>query len=789
MRQLDNYDKFTDNNGNPLVGSLTFCKKGTSTQETIYSWDSENEKYVVLNPVQFISIDGRPNTQIFLSDVDYTIYVKKYIGGGDMHTDTDPTHWTNEYSFNNLYDVFGFEYTNDVGLGLFVFENLQDMKSTIAVDMYSDSMVVALAGWATKGDKPITHYYWDANCSENATDVEYVKPQWVTGNGRWVLINEFEQGFDVRNAGCFPTTTSAGDVEQTYALQRANAYCVKYGLKMIIPHTLGSQASCYKISNLIINARTYVMDGVRLYTPDSATLGFLTADNVGRNYPFICRDNSNTGTWSVQADVVYTSWFLNQATNKENWRPSITALSKLVYNKKFDTTYDGNNNHFVFSNIEVDFLVDSYEYFEFTECSFTSNMHIDNPCSFVRCDVEGYIFTAGANIRQMSFTDCVSDIDSWANTTRYLYFAEKNGFTEIDLHGRVTDMDYTSYGCPFGLIRNAVFSGAFKIKTGVTDLILENCAFDNFIIEDNTSIQNIYFRSCDVNIANPNMEKFSEASVTAKNSEFSGDRFYAKSFGIDNCILGNVIYVYADDEVGFLLVEDSIVGDAIYVESDVGFNVKINGNRFGVNGGIVLRSVSTSAYFEESYFCNNVIMSNNGQNRYWISTTSVAGFNKADIGAYVYRNNIGANKDGHKNSFVVKVPYVGDGDTVPTGVTKYIQQIGNNSNNCKLYGFTIDDLLFTFGEDLKSKVLVDIKPRTLANVVVEYDSNKAVDNTIVHMEADSVIYGIGTGASEPVFNGSFGTGVHEDYLYLDHNYVNNGDEVTFILSAERIEDI
>lgn len=785
MRQLDNYDKFTDNNGNPLVGSLTFCKKGTSTQEAIYSWDSENEQYVVLNPVQFISIDGRPDTQIFLSDVDYTIYVKKYIGGGDMHTDTDPTHWTNEYSFNNLYDVFGFEFTNDVGLGLFVFENLQDMKSTIGVDMYSDSMVVALAGWTTKGDKPITHYYWDANCSETATDVEFVKPQWVTGNGRWVLINEFEQGFDVRNAGCFPTATSAGDAEQTYALQRANAYCVKYGLKMIIPHTLGSQASCYKISNLIITARTYVMDGVRLYTPDSATFGFLTADNVGRNYPFICRDDSNTGTWSVQADVVYTSWFLNQATNKENWRPSITALSKLVYNKKFDTTYNALNDHFVFSNIEVDFLTDSYEYFEFTECSFVGNMHIANPCSFVRCNVEGYIFTAGVNIRQMSFTDCVSDVDSWANTTKYLYFAEMNGFTEIDLHGRITNIDYTSYGCPFSVIRNAIFDGGlYKPRTGLEQVTFENCAFDNFVIEDNTALIIVYFRSCDVNFANANNEKWSNAGVVAKNTEWSGDDFYAHSFGIDNCIITNSIIAENSGEPVSVIIEDSMVYNNVIADSDIGFAIKINGNTFGNDGNIVLKSSSTSAYFDNSSFCNNVIMSFSGNDRKWIYTLNVGGFNLADIGNYIYKNNIGGDK-GEKFKKLVAIPYYKSGDTIPAGVDVYFQQV--HSYVAKLYGCTIGDYLFGFGENSKKDVLAQfIADKDVSNThyIGKVDANGTGH---VYDENESalsipIVYKSGTPQTRLLFNSTTDT-----LCAIIGSSANTDDTIYGLLSVEYLD--
>ena len=716
MRQLDNYEQFFDNDKNFLVGSLTFCKKGTSTQTPVYAWDSEHNDYVEINPVQFVSIDGRPANQIFLSDEDYTIYVSKYIGNGNMETDTDPNNWLPQYSFNNLYDVISLQWTNNQGLGLFVFETLQDMKTTIAVDMYSDSMVVALAGWTTKGDKPITYYYWDENCNETATDVEFVKPQWVTGAGRWVLINEFEAGFDVRNAGCFPTASSSGDIEQTYALQRAEAYCIKYGLKMVIPHTLGSEASCYNLSNLILNSSVYIADGVNLYTANSATLNNVSNDNRGRSVAFVCRDASNKGNWTIVGENIETAYFQNNDANEPTgWRPTITPKGSLVYNKTFDSVYDNTRNPFEFENIRIDFEVTANEEFYFDSCTIMADEKILYPCKFTDCEIGQKIFSDSidyATFAFMQFVNCVSDFGNWNDPNLFVIYKALNGDPTIDLQGQRCSIDLNDYNIDycFQNIDNAIFdilkmpknSGAFSEL-----LYMHNVKVHNLDIEDNnTNLQEWHVDDCEINISDTSFS-LANCSLWANNTKFSSG---SGSLGVA-FVLMRECKMFCEMIVsgGSASICDCQFFDGnVILVNDSGnpFVIVFNGNMLANSAMIVFDlNGNSDVGFSDSSFCDNVV--HDGE-REFVDTLFNGGTWSTDEDNmhYVYSGNKGVIKKDNTR-FLLSLPFYGANDSVPAGTTKYIKRV--SGYEAKMYGVTLSDFVFGFGEGLHKDIAVELK--------------------------------------------------------------------------------
>ena len=794
MRQLDNYEQFFDNDKNFLVGSLVFCKKGTSTQETIYSWDSENEQYVPINPVQFISIDGRPNTQIFLSDVDYTIYVNKYIGNGDMQTDIDPNNWAFQYSFNNLYDVISLKWTNDVGLGLFVFENLQQMKSTIEVEMYSDSMVVALAGWSAKGDKPITHYYWDENCNETATDVEFVKPNWVgAGAGRWVLINEFESGFDVRNAGCFPTETSAGDVEQTYALQRAEAYCIKYGLKIVIPHTLGSLASCYKISNLILNSPLYVQDGATLYTSDSATLNNITEDNRGRNIPFICRDLTNKGTWQVVGETIETAYFQNNDANETaGWRPTILPKSKLVYNKKFDTNYDGTLTAFHFERIAVDITAKPHEKIYFEYCDINENATIAYPCQFEGCAISQNLFDATIDYNtfsQMEFVNCFSDFGNWLDPNLFVMYKAINKDPTIDLQGQWCSIDLTDYGIDycFQNVNNAIFD-VFRMPkisgTFAQILFMHNVKVVDFLIEQyNTELTTWTMDDCDVTIDDTS-HALVNCQVKFMNTTFepSSGAVSVQSGAIRECFFG----------CRLVMLNYATICDCVFFENpmvkatsdNAEFKIVFDGNVLG--DGIQLQidlNGRTLCHLSACSFCNNSLQ---GTRREMIDVIPNGGtWSTLNTSFdYVYDGNVNVMR-GNKFKQLVAIPYYKSGDTIPAGVDVYFQQVSGGF--AKLYGHKIQDFIFSFGEDCKRDVLAQFVCNNSSLTTWELGVIDSNGITHVYQESESVmsipvVYKKGTSQNTLIFNNA------DNYLCVFiSDSANTDDTIYGILSVEYLD--
>lgn len=712
MRQLDNNLQFFDNDGNFLFGRVIFCQKGTTSQEPVYNWDSENEQYVPSTAIQYISIDGRPAAQIFLADKDYTAYVEKYIGSGEMQTDTDPANWVAQYSFNNLFKTFELSLDDGLGRNILAFNTLSDFKGNIPSMLadYNVTMYAALLGWYAKGDKPITYYYWDPNCNEAATDVEFVKPYTTTGAGRWVLVQDFDEGFDVRCAGCFPTATSAGTAQQTYGMQKANAYCVKYGLKMVIPHTLGSGYSYYALSNVIVNAYTEVQDGVRLVTNDSATFNHICDSNAERTEPFIIRDSSNTGAWTIGADELHTAWFKSIIPNDSNWRPTMNIGSRLVYDATFDSAYDAASDPISVTGKEVYLLVATMDSFDFTRCEIHSQNKIKCVTNFVMCKISEGIFaqnTYVSDIMSCGFNSCTSDVGEWSDMNLYFAYCIGNGETSVDLQGGSVTIDFYGDSIEHGIrkIYNGNFSHLIPPSRGGSwltgEMALYNCNVSSFEVPSaNANLQFLRLVNTSIEVSATHHNDLDGCSVNAKESIISGASLKFKNVYCQRVTLS--AQLTAND--GVLTMNDCIVSAKVYVIPDASnkLYIVINGCSFDNLSFVELLVAG---------FSNVALVRSSIRNNTMIGTkrdvVQFMEYNFATLSQdYVYKDN--ANVDyGESYEKEIAVPYYHSGDTIPAGVTKYVQEDGTNT--AVLHGFTLRDLLFSFGENLKKDVVAEFK--------------------------------------------------------------------------------
>lgn len=712
MRQLDNNLQFFDNDGNFLFGRVIFCQKGTTSQEPVYTWDSENEQYVPSTAIQYISIDGRPAAQIFLADKDYTAYVEKYIGSGEMQTDTDPANWVAQYSFNNLFKTFELSLDDGLGRNILAFNTLSDFKGNIPSMLadYNVTMYAALLGWYAKGDKPITYYYWDPNCNEAATDVEFVKPYTTTGAGRWVLVQDFDEGFDVRCAGCFPTATSAGTAQQTYGMQKANAYCVKYGLKMVIPHTLGTGYSYYALSNIIVNAYTEVQDGVRLVTNDSATFNHICDSNAERTEPFIIRDSSNTGAWTIGADELHTAWFKSIIPNDSNWRPTMNIGSRLVYDATFDSAYDAASDRIAVTGKEVFLLVATMDGFDFTRCEIHSQNNIKCVTNFVSCNVSEGIFaqnTYASDIMSCGFNSCTSGVGEWSDMDLYVAYCIKNGESVLDLQGGTCTLDFygDSIEHPFKTIINANFDHLIPPSSGGAwlsgEMALYNCVVSLFEIPStNSELQTLRLYNSSLNIDSTHHSDLDACVISAKESKITGASLLAKYVYCQRTTID--AQLTADD--GVLTLTDCVVSKKVTLYPDTSNKLYL------IVDDNIFDSLSF-VYLEVAGFSNVVLERSSIRNNTALGTKrDVVQFDEYNFytGAqdYVYGDNANADlSESYEKE--IAVPYYHSGDTIPDGVTKYVQEDGTNTG--VLHGFTLRDLLFSFGENLGKDVVVELK--------------------------------------------------------------------------------
>lgn len=787
MRNLDNYEQLFDNDKNFLHGKLVFCQKGTTTQEPVFAWDSEHNAYVPVTPIVYTDVNGRPNVQIYLADKDYTIYVYKYIGNGDMTLDSDDENWTFQYSFNNLYNVFGLDIKSNA---VTLIDRMEALKETDPEDVpaVDGKRLVALGGYQTLGDCPAVYYRWSDVSTETANDVDVVAVTGIT-TGRWLLVNTFSETgiFDVRHAGCFPKSDEASvDVTQSYALQKADTYAQKFGLTLFVPSIFDNYNSYYIGTNISIYSPIWFADGAKIVTATSLTLNEISEKNVGRRYPFILHSDSNNGSITCGGNIIHTSWFENTETSNPstNWPPSIDCRRKFVYDSSLGAV--GVTTTFTLEDREVEVLaLMDDETFSLTNCKIVSDENMKNANSFTDCEIKGTFFDSGANIISMTFSGCHSDIDTWSNTNKFVFYSERNGDKFLDLKGRVCSIDYETRHVPFpfNVIHHAVFSDKITLPSGTFLTILDSEVSSIVIDDDNSVLTNINIVDSNVSFYNDSSYKLFVCDIVAQGSTIlsdSGHHPFFKFASLDDCIVGGDLAVY--DSTATISVVGCKISADIIVQCTSGFQITFDNNVISDGAELVMLSNSSSTTIADSSFCNNVV--EESAKREFIDFSGVDGFDVDDV-TYRYDNNSGVEKGCRSISKHFHVKYRTYGNT-DTG--DYVLQLASNDDECKLVGdgFKLNSLLFNFGEKTRDSVRAYTDTR-YTGVPNHYYTDGGTYYSAHHADSAFNIYDAGIDGDTHILGCTFGIPIHLDSVAVDHNTTSDEDYVDFVLNVSYIE--
>lgn len=787
MRNLDNFESILDNDKNFLHGKLLFCQKGTTTPEPVYSWDSEHNEYVSITPIVYTDVNGRTDVQVFLADKDYTIYVYKYIGNGDMSLDSDDDNWSFQYSYN---DVFGLEDLEINSDSITLIDRMESLKATDpqTIPSVDGKKIIALCGYETLGDCPAVYYRWSEVSTATANDVDVVAVAGIT-TGRWLLINTFSETgiFDVRHAGCFPKSDeSLVDVTQSYALQKADTYAQKFNLTLFVPSLFENDSSYYIGTNVSIYSKIWFDDGAKIVTATSLVLNDLSERNEGRKYPFMLHSDTNNGSIDVAGDLIHTSWFENTETANPsvNYPPDINCRKKFVYDGSLGV--QGSVPEFTLFNMDVEILsLLENETFDLTNCKIVSEEKIKRGCKFTECEIKGTFFYSGAMFTDNSFTDCTSDIDTWSNTDWYVTYCEKNGVELLDLKYRECTIDFGSRATfPFKFIRNAHFSDSIKIPSG-TLLNIWDSQIDSVVIDaNNATMETIRIRNSEVTFHNNGTYTLSNCKLDAEGSMISSDSGHTpifKSARLVECTIdGNV-------KVSGTITELNVIGceinESIYAACTGSFNITFDNNVIRNHQYLVLESGNSLTKFVNSSFCNNVVEHPTGYD--FILFVDVAGFDVDNIGQYVYKNNSGVARFEDSASFHCRVKYRTYGNT-DTG--NYVLQTAVNSNDCILVGdsFRLSKFFFSFGEKTKSDIFVKVECGYYEEAHF-FKNDKLLATGKGEVFSNPTIYEDGIDADTQILHGEFGS-TTKDYIQVSSSYADNVT-LDFVLNIKKVERI
>ena len=652
MRNFDESQTWLDNNGQPLIGRLTFYKLHTSEIAQIYNVNGT----AIANPV-FTNTIGQTVYQVFLdNDIDYTVEFEKYIGNGIMQDDTDEANWEFQYSNDCPSIKIVLEIETDAIQSVNTISDLRALDpQTVATR--GNGKYIELLGYNNPLDKPIVYYKWNASSIAADNGGSIIKVADIS-TGRWELVNLFDQnGVDVRHFGVFgaASRTDATD-NMSNIIYNASQYASGIGKVLHFPAIPGLGLSWYKMNNLTINGAIFE-NTTRVFGNTGTTNTIYVNENSNL---LVYSDNTYQSTFHIKGEVVRTSY-------------APTAMNTIA--QKFEPTYkliiDSTPNisgQYSFSNLIVDVLA-PVEWVEFNDCVMNSVENIGGACSFGgNTRLTQSMFQPSLDLIGIDILDddVIIDIDDFPSTNGWMRLKKQQNPSEMDFKGRTVSIsDYFMDWANSKVItyKNAKFnqykmagktvtfencSGTFQIYRtdnafelylknsdmeliSTTNMHILNCSYSTFKHGYNRTIDivNAEYSTIDCGAISSNA-----SSVVCKNCDLKCD-FISNSIKLTNCDCHLAITDHVNPYIVGCTVHNNI-NQAVTTGNSIIFTIM--NNTFVDNGKHAL-STSVANSTVDGKWVGNVNLTNN----HFITLNRTNMKSDENEHGYVYENNTGKN--------------------------------------------------------------------------------------------------------------------------------------------------
>ena len=389
MRSFDTWNRYEDNQGNPLHGCVQFMVKDGTTVAPIYDGDG-----TALDNPQLTDIYGRTQHQVFI-DEDCVAYFYKYIGNGIWSAQegintSDQTKWSLQYTIENQNTLS----RTIESTGTYCVSTIDDLRLLDIEDVpeINGIKVITLLGYNELGDKEPINYYWDPESTDADNEGSIIKYEYEI-TGRWIMVQPTHH-CDSRHFGVFPSN-SYNTTDRTYRLTNLFEYCNSKGISPFLDAVGDYVWYRYKNMTVASNNPIIVSKGIQFYDETDSTI---TGEWQGN--PHFVQRNTN-----LIAKNVKTSWDAKSYTGYEN-----VILDKYTAQKNWQDAH-------------IDTQMFTYGY-NFTHCTFEDNGNIgsDNVNNinntFTNCKLNERMFiTSGDNVVSLAglCTNCQIDMDDFRN--------------------------------------------------------------------------------------------------------------------------------------------------------------------------------------------------------------------------------------------------------------------------------------------------------------------------------------------------------------------------------------
>lgn len=585
----DQYAVVHNDSSNPVeLGLLIFYDINTTVPKNVKDTDGNNLGHMVT-----LNEYGRPARQI-VCEGDYSVAIYEYIGP--------------EFDIYNL-DNFKLIRTDDVYDPTVHIVNKIGGETTVntiaelkAFNNPVDGTTVQVNGYYEPGDVLPRIYFYDEHSQANDDNGSVIKPDNITGAGRWILVTP--DRVDVRYFGVFPFKEGFEATYNSSRLQAACNYAVKYSRPIYFAKHIPSAWNCYGLDGATIKGNIILDTAVKFYTKGATT------STITQQYgTFVANTDeaifAGDGRYTINGIDPYTKWVTIKTTFQG-------------YNKIY---YNANYAYSSFDNVEVVLLTDMNEGYSFNNCKLTllNNSFLN---SFEVYSFRGMVVTdswwlnSAVDVDNITLANCSINCLNFSSTLNYWKFALKNGDTIFDFYNRTINYPRVNQDAKRDIfIKNAIMTMQFNTENAVT---FQDCTlalgqsqfgtvtFSRTSVNDGPAINCDHF-ACDNAIVNCGVLAAVDANANASNVAD------VESFTISmvNCnVFGEI--KSKPHWVGDLYIVDGVFTGNKFMyagyhsvwynsNTDVGIRVYINwtGNTFLGTKSINVPKISNVWHFDE----------------------------------------------------------------------------------------------------------------------------------------------------------------------------------------------
>jgi len=445
LKNWDNWNKYTDNDGEILHGKIAFYVKDGSSLVPIF--DSEGTS--LPNPI-FTDESGRTAEQVFLSSPEVLIRYSKYIGDTDMTTDVEDNfvlQYTSDWSNKINIDI---ESNQLVAINNIAALRTLDVASVPQINGIS---IISLLGYNVPGDKEMINYYWDATSTleDNGGSVIATSSELT---GRWIMIPP-SLVCDSRHFGIFPNAAYNNIDSQSVQAYRLVTYCNTNGLS---PLFQGSDERKY-----------FYIENVTLNSINPIYVTYSTRFKCGANTIIRGDIFGSKTTLFISSDVANpVTVYCTEGYSAFGGDGVIIEASHIMHLNSNPIAYK------TFSNIRVYIESEDVVGCTFTNCEIISSK-IKLANTFVKCELIEANFTNDANLVDMVIQDCSIPLSSWPTINKWLLLRNQISNGDYgDLQGRTLDSSSVFFGHMYLSFSNAILDNV-NLSSANYKLKLESC--------------------------------------------------------------------------------------------------------------------------------------------------------------------------------------------------------------------------------------------------------------------------------------------------------------------------